>query len=143
MTCSAAIAPDSENEDFCPFLYGTNCLMPRSYEWNIYQFHFLDDLKHIIPTEQIEDKCPSMEKTADYIRTLFVRAGSYPYGYTGVIWIPPFLEADGDEYGYLVWCMRQEENGTLWIASPRKLHLRNDGLEYVFTEHVGGIIDNE
>ncbi|MHB1002170.1 MAG: hypothetical protein ACYC27_23260 [Armatimonadota bacterium] len=84
-----------------------------------------------------------MKETADYIRSLFWGTGPYLYGYTGVIWIPPFLESDGDECGYLVWCMGQVDDGSLWIASPCALPLRNSGLEHIFTEHVGGIIDNE
>lgn len=88
-----------------------------------YSYQFIDNLSFIIPAETYlrEHNLPESDKYIEEVKRLFVEHGWEGDGELGIIWLPPFIGLDEDTSGFCLWHVKQSNNGTSWIASPKKL----------------------
>src|SRR4051812_25043262 len=101
----------------------------------VYQYHHIDDLSAIIKpenmyrwfgTNQAAEEQKKLEETVDEVGKLFFDNGWEGDGQIGMIWIPPFIDIgyDEDTWGSYLWHVKQNNNGTSFIASPVPLRLK-------------------
>jgi hypothetical protein len=83
---------------------------------------FIDDLSFIQKPEVLG--LPDLDKTLERVRTCFQAAGWEGDGEIGVLWLPPFVLVEiEDNYGVLVWHVKQQNDGISWLISPVPLLL--------------------
>jgi hypothetical protein len=100
---------------------------------HVKQYHFLDDLSFIQPPETVftESSHRDIQKFVRAISKRFEKAGWEGDGKIGIIWIPPFVDCGiEDTWGTYVWHVKQDNNGTSWLASEvplnfSRLHQQN------------------
>lgn len=110
--------------------------------YKVYQYQFLDDLSFIKTPKELAknfDFYDEEHTIDDYIlevSKLFKNNGWEGDGKIGVIWIPPFTNSElEDTFGTYVWHVKQNNNGTSFIASPHNLNFKplleqNDSFDY-------------
>lgn len=93
----------------------------------VYQYHFIDYSSFITSAEMFlkNNDFPDVDKYLNELKQLFLSNGWEGDGEIGAIWMPPFLGIDEDTYGFIVWHVKQLNNGTSWIASPKKLPFKS------------------
>lgn len=89
----------------------------------VYSYMFIDDFSFI---QEPEVLClPNLETTLEHVRSRFVQAGWEGDGNIGVLWLPPFvLTGTDDNYGVVVWHVKQRNDGISWLLSPIPLNLK-------------------
>jgi hypothetical protein len=94
----------------------------------VYTFHHVDFMRGL-PPEQVYDLATdnltsgpgTCEALLPAMRDLFTKAGWEGDGQLEVFQIPPFVTIDNDPDGFLVWHVKQSNNGTSWLASEKYL----------------------
>ncbi|WDF57894.1 hypothetical protein PQ462_14320 [Flavobacterium sp. KACC 22758] len=85
------------------------------YEW-IDNLNFTFDPNHFLPNADEYKKIAA---------NLFKNAGWEGDGDIELIWIPPFVYSEYGfkeiALGFIVWHVKQEEDGISWLLSPQKL----------------------
>lgn len=93
----------------------------------VYRYHFIDNSSFITPAVSFLKKNDYLDadKYINAVKQLFLANGWEGDGEIGVIWIPPFIGIDEDTYGFALWHVKQLNNGTSWLASPKKLPFKS------------------
>ncbi len=96
-----------------------------------YSYEHLDDLSFMKPPEAVFEDEPARAlailKAA--VEVHLRRAGWEGDGQLEVFWLPPFADVGiEDTWGTYVWCVKQDNNGTSWLASKYALTFKR--LEY-------------
>lgn len=96
----------------------------------VYRYEHIDDLSFIRNSESVTNDHILFSHGIDaehrntvekFVRVKLISEGWEGDGELGLIWIPPFIFKDSDTYGEYVWHVKQNNNGTSWIASTRHL----------------------
>lgn len=96
----------------------------------VYSYEHIDDLSFIRSPESVSNdhilfpyRIDTERRNAveDIVRQKLILEGWDGDGELGIIWIPPFIIEDSDTYGTYVWHVKQDNNGTSWIASTKYL----------------------
>jgi hypothetical protein len=109
---------------------------------HVYAYHFLDDLRFVHAPEEVLDDADRDEfaRLLEAVRDRFLSAGWEGDGKLGIIWLPPFIDAGvEDTWGTYVWHVKQDNNGTSWLASKFPLdfaRLRSQTEENLWETHV-------
>jgi hypothetical protein len=110
----------------------------------VYTFHHID-LESGLPPESVPDTgiefdaASPMSQTCEplvpAIKDLFKKAGWEGDGKVEIFCIPPFLPPANGADGFVIWHVKQENNGTSWLASEMRL-FECENLEAVPAETV-------
>src|SRR5215831_9509881 len=87
---------------------------------HVYAYHFLDDLRFVRAPDEVLNDLDRNELACllEAVRDRFLSAGWEGDGKLGIIWLPPFVDAGvEDTWGTYVWHVKQDNNGTSWLAS--------------------------
>lgn len=87
----------------------------------VYGVEWIDNLHFILPAERFVEASHEYVETA---RVLFLAAGWDGDGEIGLLWLPDFVFPVNDSpgtNGMLLWHVKQEEDGTSYLLSPRLL----------------------
>lgn len=91
----------------------------------VYQYHFLDDLSFLRSPKEVlylEHGAPSVEDWVAKVGELFRAHGWEGDGEIQVMWFPPFVPVGvEDTHGTYAWVVKQDNNGTAYIASADAL----------------------
>ena len=77
------------------------------------QYQFIDNLRHIIVPKELGD---NYENKIEDVKQAFLKNGWEGDGEIGLIWIPPFIEDNGDTFGEYVWHVKQNNNGISFLG---------------------------
>jgi hypothetical protein len=111
----------------------------------VYSYDHLDDLSFARnPDAVFKDSAEvSLASYLEAIRTRFKEAGWEGDGTIRVVWLPPFVDVGiEDTWGTYVWCVKQSNNGTAWLASPvplnfKRLAAQNESLPHQTRARLG------
>jgi hypothetical protein len=100
--------------------------MSKSIEkYYVYSYEHIDNLCFIrSPAEVDQDPTSfaSLSDSADAVAALFRKHGWEGDGDLGILWLPPFMPMGGETTaGFFVWHVKQDNNGTSYLASPHEL----------------------
>jgi TIR domain len=85
----------------------------------VYSYQHLDALDFMPPAVNVLPPGRSRDQILSQLRLRLRKAGWEGDGEIQVLWLPPFLGAGvEDTYGLCVWHVKQDNNGTSWLASP-------------------------
>ena len=88
----------------------------------VYQFHFVDcfEFLNFIASPKSEQYQYELKE----VKQAFLLAGWEGDGEIIFVWIPPFATTlEDDNFGKMLWYVKQSNNGTSWIASREKLDM--------------------
>ncbi|HOI52177.1 MAG TPA: hypothetical protein PLN02_07335 [Azonexus sp.] len=112
---------------------GQFAVPPSSFQrYHVYSFHHLDDLAFMKLCSEAFSSFPDAQNYLDSIRSLFRGHGWEGDGRIQLFWLPPFVVNSHDTDGIYCFHVKQNNNGTSWIASP--VPLRFKGLNYLTEE---------
>jgi hypothetical protein len=96
---------------------------PRSiHKYFVYEYQHLDELEFIKDAHRYTQHIPNRDEILKEVSHLFEHSGWEGDGDLGLIWFPPFVDAGiEDTWGFVVWHVKQSNNGTSWLASPYEL----------------------
>lgn len=94
----------------------------------VYSYHHVDYLIPILNPLNLIEEIDRLKIILANVTRILLQSGWEGDGEIGLIWIPPFLIHGYDTGGFYVWHVKQDNNGTSWIASPKPLN-QVDGLE--------------
>ncbi len=95
----------------------------------VYSYEHVDDLSFIrspkeyaagIILEEISED--DVNKAESLVKAKLIESGWEGDGDIGIIWLPPFVLNNPDTFGLYVWHVKQNNNGTSWIASTEPLN---------------------
>lgn len=86
----------------------------------VYSYQHLDDLSFVRRPENVfrETSEAKLSQYVEAVKEKLQSAGWEGDGELGIIWFPPFAGVGAeDTNGAYVWCVKQSNNGTSWLAS--------------------------
>ena len=86
--------------------------------WHIYVFEYLDDLNWMPPAHEI---LKGWLLADDLLTAVAARCREKGWDGDGIfqaMWLPPFLDVGLPDLGCYVLVVKQDDDGTAWIASP-------------------------
>lgn len=92
-------------------------------DFQVEAYEYIDNLHFLLsPSEFLEDA----ESYISVVKELFLEAGWEGDGEIKLLWVPPFcIETDDTMWEYpqgeVIWHTKQENDGTSWLAMPKKL----------------------
>ena len=94
----------------------------RVHNYWVYTYEHIDILEFMIPVEQILTAYNSGHKVIENLKQLFSAHGWEGDGEIRFLWFPPFLKIGfEDTWGTLAFFVKQDNNGTAFIASPEPI----------------------
>lgn len=101
------------NERWPQFLHGEKSIS----KYHVYQYEHLDQLDFMKPASAV---LYAEEDVAilNAVKALFRKDGWMGDGELQLFWLPPFLTGGRDTAGTLIFHVKQETNGTSFLASP-------------------------
>jgi hypothetical protein len=101
----------------------------------VYSFHNDDDQQGWTPVENFSfvnysnggapDKEVLSSSVIENVKTTLKVCGWEGDGQLGAMMVPPFFAAQGDNFWFTVFHVKQVNNGTSWIASERPLSIES------------------
>lgn len=83
----------------------------------VLQYEHIDYLDLSLDPHKIYGKKQKVDKAIAAVKKIFLKNGWEGDGNIGLIWIPPFLDQSNDDnYGNLVWHVKQSNNGTSFLG---------------------------
>ncbi|MEP6895143.1 MAG: toll/interleukin-1 receptor domain-containing protein [Chloroflexota bacterium] len=114
--------PDSFFDDF---IYGDEMLgeeVSNPYvidNYHVYAYEHIDMLEFMPLAARVLQGSKNAPKIFETVKRRFRKAGWEGDGEIRLLWIPPFIGAGvQDTYGVTVWFVKQNNNGTSFLASP-------------------------
>ena len=95
----------------------------------VVSFHYIDDYRCLRPlSEAVEDRSEEQDLRFE-LAALFLSAGWEGDGEIGCIFVPPCLIGIDDGWCRIIYHVKQNNNGTSWLAIPKdmRLSLPEDG----------------
>jgi hypothetical protein len=92
--------------------------------YHVYSYEHLDDLSFMRSPEHVfaDDASGSLATFMAAVDARLREAGWEGDGRLEVFWLPPFADVGvEDTWGTYVWCVKQSNNGTSWMASSHPL----------------------
>ena len=89
-------------------------------KYHVYSYNHIDDLNYIVKAEDALDKA-KINKDLPSVKEHFRKKGWEGDGQIGLMWIPPLVSESAGTSGFFAWHVKQENNGTSFIASPISL----------------------
>jgi hypothetical protein len=92
----------------------------------VYYFHYDDDQQGWVPVEAFSyPRCGDITEGEERPSPAFIEkvkatlkeCGWEGDGTLGAMMVPPFFSCEGDSYWFPIFHVKQENNGTSWIAS--------------------------
>src|ERR1017187_2909236 len=84
----------------------------------VYTFHFIDHTRGFSPSEVYDPiRQEALGTRESEMRDLFTRAGWEGDGRIEIFQIPPVVLPGSGHDGFLIWHVKQTNNGTSWLAS--------------------------
>ena len=110
--------------------------------YHVYSYEHLDDLSFMKTPEAVfEDEPPgALDTLKAAVQERLRKAGWEGDGRLEVFWLPPFADVGvEDTWGSYVWCVKQDNNGTSWMAcryplTYKRLVYQNE--EYPYETHL-------
>lgn len=93
-------------------------------KYHTYRFHYLDDLSFMQPAAEALSIFPDADSYIDEIKGLFHQHGWEGDGMIQLFWLPPFAVNSHETHGVFCFHVKQNNNGTSWIASPSPLQFK-------------------
>lgn len=94
----------------------------RMKEFYVYTYEHVDILEFMPRAELVLQGVPKASFVLEAVRQRFSEAGWEGDGEIRILWLPPFVGAGAeDTWGVAVWFVKQENNGTAFLASPVSL----------------------
>ncbi len=94
----------------------------RMKEFYVYTYEHVDVLELMPRAELVLQGVPNASSVLEAVRQRFAEAGWQGDGEIRIMWLPPFVGAGvEDTWGVAVWFVKQENNGTAFMASPVRL----------------------
>jgi hypothetical protein len=91
-------------------------------QYHVYSYEHLDELRFMPLATDVLQTVSKADEILSTVRALFEEAGWEGDGDLQVMWLPPFVGAGvEDTHGVFIWHVKQENNGTSWLASPVSL----------------------
>lgn len=100
--------------------------------YHIYSFEHLDDLSFMQKAHEALSAFPDADDYISAICSRFSQCGWEGDGELQLFWLPPFVTNSSESHGTFCFHVKQSNNGTCWIASPKPLGF--NGLNYVMEE---------
>lgn len=106
--------------------------------FHVYRYEHLDDLAFLRKPEHVFEN-NSTGRLTHYVQAVEAKlrgAGWEGDGQLEIMWFPPFVDVGvEDTCGTYVWCVKQSNNGTAWLASEVPLNFgrlasQNESLDY-------------
>lgn len=98
----------------------------------VYVYHHIDFYKGDSPSEVSDyENDANCEALVPAIKNLFEAAGWEGDGNVRIFQIPPVVVPNNGSDGFLIWHVKQGNNGTSWLASEVPLPEGIDGLQAV------------
>lgn len=92
----------------------------------VLQYEHIDYLDLSLDPHKIYGKKQKVDKAIAAVKKIFLKNGWEGDGNIGLIWIPPFLDQSNDDnYGNLVWHVKQSNNGTSFLGFYKPISLQN------------------
>lgn len=92
-------------------------------DYHVYSYEHVDELAFVLSPSKVEAEChygTGMAALEPDIAELFLANGWEGDGHIGLMWLPPFVGPWGSP-GQLVWFVKQDNNGTAFLASDLPL----------------------
>jgi hypothetical protein len=113
--------------------------------YHTYSYEHLDDLSFMKPPEAVFEDEPAgaLDILKAAVEERLRKAGWEGDGRLEVFWLPPFADVGvEDTWGSYVWCVKQDNNGTSWMASKysltyKRLAYQNEDFPYETHLQVG------
>lgn len=90
--------------------------------FELYVYEWIDNLNFALDPHLF---LTNAEEYITLVKKIFKKANWQGDGNIELMWIPPFIVSDyvfGESaLGFVVWHVKQEEDGTSWILSPQKI----------------------
>lgn len=91
----------------------------RVRDFIVYKYEHIDLLEFMPLAASILQELSNAEDILREVRVRFARAGWEGDGEIQIMWLPPFVGAGvEDTWGVVVWFVKQQNNGTAFMASP-------------------------
>lgn len=117
-------------EDYLLYYYVQNLLEhpEQIYSYYVYTYEHIDILHFLPKAQDYLKKYPGYSNLENKIHDLLLHSGWEGDGDLRLMWFPPFLKIGvEDTWGTLAWFVKQNNNGTSFIASPVPIpYLPND-----------------
>lgn len=91
-------------------------------DYEVYQYQHIDCLDLMPSAEAVLQGVPNRTEVLAAVSKKLKTCGWEGDGQIQIMWIPPFMGAGvEDTWGFVVWFVKQSNNGTAFMASPVKL----------------------
>ena len=97
------------------FVFGTP---DRVRDWHIYAYEYIDDLNWMPPAAELFRDWELGDELIARVAERFREIGWEGDGEFQVFWLPPFLGVGVRDYGCYGLLVKQDNDGTSWLASP-------------------------
>jgi len=87
--------------------------------FDVYTYHHIDVLEYMPLASGVLADIANRDEVLEAVARRFREAGWEGDGDIRIMWVPPFAGAGSeDTYGVAVWFVKQDNNGTSYLASP-------------------------
>jgi hypothetical protein len=91
----------------------------RIKKFHVYQYQHIDFRDFMPRAQLVLQGAPNVDVVLDAVKQRFTSAGWEGDGEIQLMWLPPFIGAGvEDTWGVFVWFVKQQNNGTAFLASP-------------------------
>lgn len=110
----------------------------------VYEYYYVDEYKGLLDPVTVYGNTPDTLQMIENVKKEFLKNGWEGDGEIKLIWIPSFVDGSHDEnYGQFVWFVKQDNNGTSFLASSNELdftRLKEQNEKSPFTGKVKRVI---
>jgi len=103
----------------------------RVADWHVISYEYIDDLDFMPWAREVLRKWEFGELLIAAVAERCLEAGWEGDGEFQVLWLPPFLGIGKPDYGCYALVVKQNNDGTAWIACPIPLPVRDSSLPEV------------
>ena len=99
---------------------------PKKIEdYEVYNYQHIDILDFMPEAEKAIKEFEGSKSLINKVKSKLKENGWEGDGTLRFLWLPPFVFSSSDTWGTLIWLVKQRNNGTTFICSPRSLPFDN------------------
>lgn len=94
-------------------------------DYEVYRYEHIDFLNFMPEVEESIKSWDGSDKLISKVENKLKENGWEGDGTLRFLWLPPFVFNDSGTWGTLIWVVKQQNNGTSFLCSPRPLPFEN------------------
>ncbi len=92
------------------------------HDYHVYEYQYIDILEFMPSAEQVLKNIPNRDEIIHNVTNKLKESGWEGDGEIQILWMPPFIGAGVDDtWGFAIWFVKQNNNGTAFMVSPVSL----------------------